>query len=107
MNATAKRRRKQQARATSAAEIAKLTAARDSLLDIINAMLTAQGGTVVVPMALVIASKRRTIAVEVKPPDPELAGSEARYVISFDDADKQDAPSAIVRPESGLWLPGQ
>lgn len=75
VNQTAKR-----ARARSAeheAEVKALTAARDSLLDVLNAIIAVNGGKLVVPAVIVEASTRKHIAVTRKPfPD--------RYVIEFD-----------------------
>lgn len=91
MNQTARRRRTRVAKVDAAGEIAALTQARDTLLDVLNAVLAKEGGTIVVPAVLVEASSRRHVAVTRKPfPD--------RYVIAFADLpEKDDRPSIIER----------
>ena len=110
MNQTVRRRRTKYA--DLEASIRELSVARDSLLDIVNALLTQQGGTAVIPAVEVQSSARKRVIVDIKPPDPNVAGSQARYVIRLEGAahdERKDTPSAKTPSfldRIGLWLPG-
>lgn len=49
------------------AEVAALSAARDSLLDVVNAILAHSGGKLVVPDVEVLAAGRHHVKVDVRP----------------------------------------
>lgn len=89
MNRAARRLRN---RADLEREVDALTLARDSLLDVLNAVLMSQGGRLVIPAELVTASTRKPIHVTQKL-DP------ARYVIELDglESKPESKPSVVER----------
>lgn len=106
MNQQLRRRRTKYAELEAA--ITKEAAAKDSLLDLVNLLLTRMGGTVAIPAEEVQAATRHNVVINVKPPDPDVAGSVARYVISlegFAPPEQQKGPSILER--IGLWVPGR
>jgi len=103
-------RRKRATKAEHQAELDQEVAAKDSLLDIVNLLLTREGGTVSIPATEVQAATRHHIDVKVVPADPELAGSEARWVISLEDYHPEPEPDKSLTERMkahGLWLPGR
>lgn len=98
------RRRKTLSQLTE--ELERETRAKESLLDILNAILSTGDGTVVIPAAKVQASRRHSVQVEVTPADPDVAGSEMVYVITLEGyvpPKVEKAPSVLER--IGLWVP--
>ena len=75
MNRTAKRARRKVSDVEK--ELQSTIAARDSLLDVLNALLQTQGGRVVVPGELIDASRREHIHVTQK-------GDPPRYIIELE-----------------------
>lgn len=110
MNRELRRRRDRDHKAQAAEQIEKLEQARDSLLDIINAIVQQEGGSYVIPLPRVQAATRHAVHVEVKPPDPETAGDEGRYVITLEGFEPPAPPEpkgAVERLRGRIWLPGQ
>ena len=85
MNRAARRLRN---RADLERDVEALTAARDSLLDVLNALLMSQGGRVVLPSVMVQAATRRPIHV---------TALEDRYVVELDGIKPPEPNSVLER----------
>ena len=110
MNQTARKRRTRSSKTEQARQLEAEVAAKDSLLDIVNLLLAREGGSVTVPTVEVQAATRHDINVKVVPPDPEVAGSQGRYVISLKDFTPEPPPDKSLTERMkahGLWLPGR
>ena len=84
-----------------AAELKDATAARDTLLDILNAVLASQGGKIVIPSVEVEASTRRPVDVTIA---PGRNGAPDRHVIEL--RGYQDDNPRGIAARLGLRLPG-
>ena len=101
-------RRKRATRAEHEAELATQVKAKDALLDMVNLLLTREGGRIVIPATEVEAATRHHIDIKVEPPDPEVAGSETMYVITLEGyTPPPPAPMGVKdrMKAAGIWLP--
>ena len=106
-----RRRERQDAQAAFEAyreQIKGLTTAKESLLDIINAILSVHGNRIEVPLSKIEESKRRPVQVDIVPPDPEVAGSETTYVITLEGIEPKPGDDDLRErmKARGLWIPG-
>jgi hypothetical protein len=58
--------------------------ASDALLSVLNIVLLREGGSISVPAEFVSDAPPRNVHMEVVPPDPDVAGSQAHYVLTLE-----------------------
>jgi hypothetical protein len=110
MSQTARRRRAREHQLNAGEEIERLTRTKDSLLDIVNILLTREKGQVAIPVVEMQAATRHNVVIRLVAPDPEKAGDTGHYIIkleAFEPEPEPAAQSALERLKGRLWLPGQ
>lgn len=105
MNQSARARR---SRAYLEEQVTAMQKASDALLSVLNIVLLREGGSISVPAEFVSDAPPRNVHMEVVPPDPDVAGSQAQYVLTLEGvapAPKPAPKAPSVLERIGFMLP--